>query len=339
MNWLGLPAGLGAFMAGMLMSETIYRHQITAEITPYAILFLSLFFISLGMGLNLPFLGRHWYMLLAGLVVLVALKYFAIFMVARVRGVNALDATMIALILAQGGEFALLMLQTMKNSSIRAIPAGHEEILTAIIILSIMATPLLLRLHDFLQRRGKLLSQRRSKTIEDTDIKIIPEVVVCGFGRVGQIVCQMLDAQNIPYVAIDLDVSAVMMGREMGFNVVYGDTTSCDVLRELGVRMRTTRAAVVALDNASTARKTILTVKSIAPRIQIFARARNLADSQMLRREGVMSALPETIETSLSLGAGVLHYMGASDYSIDELLCDMRNDNYAALTAIPDKND
>lgn len=339
MNCLGLPAGLGAFMAGMLMSETIYRHQITAEITPYAILFLSLFFISLGMGLNLPFLGRHWYMLLAGLVVLVSLKYFAIFMVARVRGVNGLDATMIALILAQGGEFALLMLQTMKNSNIRAIPSGHEEILTAIIILSIMATPILLRLHDYLQRRGKLLSQRRSKTIEDTDIKIIPEVIVCGFGRVGQIVCQMLDAQNIPYVAIDLDVSAVMMGREMGFNVVYGDTTSRDVLRELGVRMRTTRAAVVALDNASTARKTILTIKTIVPRIQIFARARNLADSQMLRREGVVSALPETIETSFSLGAGVLHYMGISDSSIDELLCDMRDDNYAALTTISDKND
>lgn len=339
MNWLGLPAGLGAFMAGMLMSETIYRHQITAEITPYAILFLSLFFISLGMGLNLPFLGRHWYMLLAGLVMLVALKYFAIFMVARVRGVNALDATMIALILAQGGEFALLMLQTIKNSNIRAIPSGHEEILTAIIILSIMATPLLLRLHDYLQRRGKLLSQRRSKMINDTEEKIKPEVVVCGFGRVGQIVCQMLDAQNVPYLAIDLDVSAVMMGREMGFNVVYGDTTSRDVLHDLGVRTRTTRAAVVALDNATTARKTILTIKSITPRIQIFARARNLADSQILMREGVASALPETIETSFSLGAGVLHYMGKSDRSIDELLCDMRDDNYAALTVISDKND
>lgn len=340
MNWLGLPAGLGAFMAGMLMSETIYRHQITAEISPYSILFLSLFFISLGMGLNLPFLGAHWYMLLAGVVVLVALKYFAIFMVARVRGVNSIDATMIALILAQGGEFALLMLQTMKTGGIRAIPSGHEEILTAIIILSIMTTPLLLHLHDYLQRRGKLLSQRRSKVTDDTEVQIKPEVVVCGFGRVGQIVCQMLDAKKIPYIAIDLDVSAVMIGREAGFNVVYGDTTSRDVLYDLGVRARTTRVAVVALDNATTARKTILTIKSITPRIQIFARARNLADSQILMREGAVSALPETIETSFSLGAGVLHHMGVSDRQIDELLCDMRDDNYSALsTVISDKND
>ena len=339
-DWLGLPSGLGAFMAGMLMSETIYRHQITAEITPYATLFLALFFISLGMGLNLPFLGANWYMVLGGLVVFVALKFYAIFMVARVRGVNFMDSTMIALILAQGGEFALLMLQTMKTSGIRAIPAGHEEIITAIIVLSIILTPLLLCLHDYLQRRGKLLPQRHPRTLDDADKNINPDVVVCGFGRVGQIICQMLDAQGIPYIAIDLDVSSVMMGREMGFNVVYGDTTNRAVLTEFGLRPRAVRAVVVALDNASTARKTVLTVKSIAPRVKIFARARNLADSQMLMREGVVSALPETIESSFMLGQGVLNHIGIPDAQINDLLSEMRHNNYSALsTVISDEND
>ncbi|MBO5739679.1 MAG: cation:proton antiporter [Alphaproteobacteria bacterium] len=339
-DWLGLPSGLGAFMAGMLMSETIYRHQITAEITPYATLFLALFFISLGMGLNLPFLGANWYMVLGGLVVFVALKFYAIFMVARVRGVNVMDSTMIALILAQGGEFALLMLQTMKTSGIRAIPAGHEEIITAIIVVSIMLTPLLLCLHDYLQRRGKLLPQRHPRALDDADKNVNPDVIVCGFGRVGQIVCQMLDAQGIPYIAIDLDVSSVMMGREMGFNVVYGDTTNRAVLTEFGLRPRAVRAVVVALDNASTARKTVLTVKSIAPRVKIFARARNLADTQMLMREGVVSALPETIESSFMLGQGVLNHIGIPDAQINELLSEMRHNNYSALsTVISDKND
>ena len=144
----------------------------------------------------------------------------------------------------------------------------------------------------------------------------------------------MLDARSIPYVAIDMDVNSVMMGREMGFNVVYGDTTSRDVLREFGLRPRSARAVVVALDNAYTARRTVLSIKSIAPRIKIFARARNLADSQILMREGVVSALPETIETSFSLGAGVLYHMGVSDRQIDELLCDMRDNNYAALSTV-----
>ena len=337
---MGLPAGLGAFMAGMLMSETIYRHQITAEISPYATLFLAFFFISLGMGLNLPLLGDNWYIVLFGLVGFMALKFFAIYMVARVRGVKPYDSVMIALILAQGGEFALLMLQTMKTSGINAIPAGHEEILTAIIILSIMMTPLLLSLFDYLQRRGKLFLQRFPRTLDDADENIKPDVIVCGFGRVGQIVCQMLDANKIPYLAIDLDVNAVMMGREMGFNVVYGDTTNRDVMVGFGLKPRRVKSVVVALDNANTARRCILTIKSIAPRVKIFARARNLADSQMLMREGVETALPETIESSFMLGYNVLAHVGVSDAKINDLVRDMRSDNYSALsTVISDKHD
>lgn len=340
LDLMGLPAGLGAFLAGMLMSETVYRHQITAEISPYATMFLAFFFISLGMGLDLPLLGAHWYMIVLGLIGFMALKFFAIYMVARVRGVNLYDSMMIALILTQGGEFALLMLQTMKTSGINAIPSGHEEILTAIIILSIMLTPLLLCLYDYLQRHGKLFPQRFQRKLIDADENIKPDVIVCGFGRVGQIVCQMLDAQHIPYVAIDLDVNAVMMGREMGFNVVYGDTTNRDVLMELGVKPRRAKSVVVALDNANTARKCIIMVKSIVPRIKIFARARNLADSQMLMREGVETALPETIESSFMLGYNVLSHAGVSDSKIERLVFDMRRDNYSELsTVISDKRD
>lgn len=337
---MGLPSGLGAFLAGMLMSETIYRHQITAEISPYAIMFLALFFVSLGMGLNLDLILSNWYIVIAGLIGLIVIKFVAIFMVARVRGVNVPDATMIALILAQGGEFALLMLQTMKSSGIEAIPTPHKEILTAIIVLSIMTTPLLLFLHDYLQRKGKLFQQKTLRNINDDEQQITPDVIVCGFGRVGQTVCQMLDAQDVPYVAIDLDVNAVMMGREQGFNVVYGDATNTDVLRDFGLHPRKIKSVVVALDNATTARKTILTIKSIAPRIKIFARARNLADSKILIAEGVDVAMPETIESSFFIGYSVLSHVGVHENDIHALLDDMRDNDYAALsTVISDKQD
>lgn len=340
LDLMGLPAGLGAFLAGMLMSETIYRHQITAEVAPYSIMFLALFFISLGMGLNLDLILSNWYVVLGGLVGLIVIKFFALFMVARVRGVNLPEATIIALILAQGGEFALLMLQTMKSSGIEAIPSPHKEILTAIIVLSIMTTPLLLWLHDYLQRKGKLFPQKIMRSLDKTEQQIKPDVIVCGFGRVGQIVCQMLDAKDIPYVAIDLDVNAVMMGREQGFNVVYGDATNQDVLREFGLQPRKVKSAVVALDNATTARKSILTIKSIAPRIKIFARARNLADSKIFLSEGVDVAMPETIESSFFIGYSVLEHVGVLDSDIEELLHDMRQDDYAALsTVISDKQD
>lgn len=339
LNLMGLPAGLGAFLAGMLMSETIYRHQITATITPYSTLFLALFFISLGMGLNLSVLGQYWYIVLFGLIALVVIKFFAMFMVARVRNVRITDAAMIALILAQGGEFALLMLQTLKSGHIDIVSNVYQEILTAIIVLSIMLTPLLLCLYDYLQRTGKILPHRFARSLDESDTDVKPDVIVCGFGRVGQIVCQMLDSQSIPYVAIDMDVSSVMMGREMGFNVVYGDATNRDVMTGVGLSRRV-RSVVIALDNASTARHAIATIKSVAPRVKIFARARNLADAQIFLSDGVDVSLPETIESSFLLGASVLECMGVRESSVNRLLSDMRSDNYSGLaTVISDKQD
>ena len=333
LDLMGLPAGLGAFLAGMLMSETVYSHQIDAEISPYATMFLALFFIVLGMGFDLPMLGESWYIIVGGLIGLVALKFAAIFMVARIRGVDAPDATMIALLLANGGEFGLLMLQMLKTSGINAIPSAHQEILSAIIVLSIMMTPILLAVYDYLHRTGRLTSHYFKRTLIESDSMIKPDVIICGFGRVGQIVAQMLDAQNIPYVAIDMNVSTIMIARERGLNVVYGDATNEKVLRDFGIGPRRARAVVIALDNAGTARKTVAAVKSIAPRMKIFARARNLADSRVLLKDGVFSATPETIESSFFLGRSVLNHLGASDAQIKQLLSEMRTDNYADVSA------
>ena len=339
MELIGLPAGLGAFLAGMLLSETIYRHQISAEISPYSMLFLAFFFITLGMGLNLPLLGQNWHIILAGVIGLMVVKFWAIFMVARVRHVSVPDAAMIALILAQGGEFGLLMLQTMKSAGIDALPQAHQEILTAIIIVSIMMTPILLAVFDVLRRRGKILSKYPMQSMADKHSNAKPAVVICGFGRVGQIIAEMLTAENIPYIAIDLDVNAVMLGRERGFNVVYGNTSNDSVMREFGLSPRRTRAVVIALDNVSTARDTILTVRNIAPRVKIFARARNLADTRELLKHGVTQALPETIESSFMLASGLLTHLGISEHKINNLLSDLRADNYAGVgKTIADKN-
>lgn len=338
-DFMGLPSGLGAFLAGMLMSETIYRHQISAEISPYSILFLGLFFVSLGMGLNLDLILSNWYIVLFGTIALMVIKFFAMFMVARVRGIDISSSIMTALILSQGGEFALLMLQTMKFSGIEIIPASHKEILTAVIVLSIMLTPLVIGVYSYLQRTGRISSHRFVNT-DNKNSDIVPQVVVCGFGRVGQIVCQMLDALSVPYVAVDLDVSSVMMGREQGFNVIYGDSTNRDVLLDCGLAPRKTKGVVIALDNATTARAAILTIKSIGPRIKIFARARNLADSKILVSEGADVAMPETIESSFFLGYSILSQIGFSDSDIDSLLNEMRADDYAALSmVVSDKQD
>ena len=331
LDMMGLPVGLGAFLAGMLMSETIYRHQISAEISPYSMLFLAFFFIALGMGLNVPLLIDKWYYVLVGLIGLVFVKFMALFMVSRVRGMNLPNATFMALILSQGGEFGLLMLQTMKTAGINAIPITSSEVLTAIIIMSIMTTPILLAIYDFLRRRGWIFAAYRPRSLDRSGLETHPEVIILGFGRVGQIVAKLMDESNISYVAIDMDVNAIVRGREQGYNVVFGNCKNGDVLCNFGLHPRKTRAVIVALDNAETAKDALQTVKSIAPRVRVYARARNLADCKVLRKHGAYSALPETIETAFLLGCRALRHMNVSDAKMHDALSKMREDDYSGL--------
>lgn len=327
---MGLPSGLGGFLSGMLMSETIYRHQISAEISPYATLFLAIFFIVLGMGLNLDLLYSKWYLVLGGLACLMIIKFFAIYMVSRVRKNPAPESTFISLLLSQGGEFGLLVLQMMRNNGMEIVPYADQEILIAVIVLSIMMTPLLLALYDKLRHMGKI-TQMNTKNLQVKNTDVEPTVVICGFGRVGQIIAKILREQGVPYIAIGMNVNSIMEGREHGFNAVYGDVSNTSVLREFGLSRRNTRAVVLALDNTETARRTIWAVRSISPRVKIFARARNLPDSKILLRSGVFQAFPETIESSFFLGYGLLEFLGVSENKIEEMLYELRANNYEKL--------
>ena len=325
---IGLPPALGAFLAGMLMSETVYRHQINASIEPYSTLFMSFFFIVLGMGIDIPFLRTHLTFVLVGVVALVLIKFFALYIVARVRNVSNKDATLMSLILAQGGEFGLLILQTMKTNSIKAIPTEHQEILTAIIIVSIMLTPILLFIYDQLLKRGKIFKSTK-KDLSEPIHETAPTVIISGFGRMGQIIAQMLEAENIPYVAIDANVDEVIMARESGYNVIYGDSKKKAILLAAGFKQSKTKAVVIALNNEFIARDIVETLHTMSPRIKIFARAHNLQSAKDLMGVGVKTAMPEIIESSFILGGYVLEGLGLSKIKINTLMTDLRADNYA----------
>ena len=329
LNLMGLPPALGAFLAGMLMSETVYRHQVTAVIEPYATLFLAFFFIVLGMGINLPFLADHWFMVLIGVIALVCIKFFALYIVARVRHVSGREATLMSIILAQGGEFGLLILQTMKINKIEAIPAEHQEVLTAIIIVSIMLTPILLLIHDQLVKAGIIFNGTKDKKLSQAVSETVPEVIICGFGRMGQIIAQMLESENISYVAIDANVDEVVMGRENGYNVIYGESRKKSILLSAGFKNRKTKAVVISLNDESVARDIVQTVQSISPKMKIFARAHNLQSSKELMNIGVKAATPEIIESSFILGANVMENIGISKNKINYLLSDLRANGYA----------
>ena len=328
LNLMGLPPALGAFLAGMLMSETVYRHQVNAAIEPYSMLFLSFFFIVLGMGINLPFLIDHWDMVLIGVAGLVLIKFFALYIVARIRHVQSREATLMSLILAQGGEFGLLILQTMKTNGISAIPAEHQEILTAIIIVSIMMTPILLLLYDQLLKAGKIFNGSRNKKLSEQINVETPSVIICGFGRMGQIIAQMLESEHISYVAIDGNVDEVVMARELGYNVIYGDSKKKAILLAAGLKVRKTKAVVISLNDEVAARDIVQTLHGISKRIKIFARAHSLRSSRDLLQMGVKSATPEIIESSFILGSDVMESMGLSKPKINALIDYLRENGY-----------
>lgn len=331
LNLMGLPPALGAFLAGMLMSETVYRHQVNAAIEPYATLFLAFFFIVLGMGINLPFLRDHWIMVLVGVFGLVAIKFIALYMVARVRHVSGREASLMSLILAQGGEFGLLILQTMKTNGISAVPQEHQEILTAIIIVSIMMTPILLLLYDQLLKGGRIFGGDKNKNLSERVNDETPEVIICGFGRMGQIIAQMLSAENIPYVAIDANVDEVVIARESGYNVIYGESRKKSILLAAGLKPRKTRAVVISLNDEVVARDIVQTLQAIAPRIKIFARVHNLKSSRELLAMGVKSATPEIIESSFMVGSNLMLGLGLSRAKVNALVESLRSDGYVNI--------
>lgn len=329
LDLMGLPPALGAFLAGMLMSETVYRHQINASIEPYATLFLSFFFIVLGMGINLPFLESHWEMVLVGVIGLVLIKFFALYMVARVRHVPGREAALMSLILAQGGEFGLLILQTMKTNGISAIPMEHQEILTAVIIVSIMLTPILLLVYDRISRFKKLFNSKINKNLTERINDETPTVIICGFGRMGQIIAQMLNAEHISYVAIDANVDQVILAREKGYNVIYGESNKESILLAAGLKPRKTRAVVISLNDEIIAHEIVHTLNTISPHMKIFARAHSLKSSKELLDMGVKYATPEIIESSFILGSAVLKSIGLSENKIDDLTEYLRANSYA----------
>lgn len=328
LDLMGLPAALGAFLAGMLMSETVYRHQVKAVVEPYATLFLALFFIVLGMGLNVPSLLQNWKMVLVGVIGLVCIKFFALYIVARVRHVSSRESALMSLILAQGGEFGLLILQTMKNNGIEAVPAQQQEILMAIIIMSIMMTPILLVIYDWLLKAGILFKNKADKKLTEKTTEVVPEVIICGFGRMGQIVAQMLTAEKISYVAIDANVDNVIMAREAGYNVIYGESRKKEILLEAGLKVRKTRAVVISLNDEVIAQDIVHTLHSISPRIKIFARAHNLKSSRNLLKIGVKSATPEIIESSFIVGSNVMESFGLPKSRVSALVDYLRANGY-----------
>ncbi|MDH3972442.1 MAG: monovalent cation:proton antiporter-2 (CPA2) family protein, partial [Gammaproteobacteria bacterium] len=231
MEEVGLSLALGAFLAGLMMANSHYRHQLIADIQPFRGILLGLFFMGVGMSVDFGLLGRQG-VLIAGLVLgLLLVKSVILWVLCRIMGVGTADATRVSLLLSQSGEFGFVLFGLAALSGV--LPEDLFHMLTLLVALTMVTTPLMAKLGEYINRQ---LSNTEDRHDVSTNHIIAgrPHVIIAGFGRVGRRVCRILQAGNVPYLAIDSNADRVLEGRREGFPVFYGDASQLDVLKAAG---------------------------------------------------------------------------------------------------------
>ena len=302
---LGLSMALGAFVAGLLLAETEYRHEVEVQIEPFKDLLLGLFFVSVGLGLNLSLLLGHPVLVLGVAAGLLALKAVAGAGLGRLAGLKWREAVETALVLASGGEFAFVVLAQAGGGGL--VPPAVEQALVVSATLTLFLVPPLAMLGARIGR-SRAPSEAEARLAPPTDTGDEPRALLIGYGRVGQLVGEMLERHGQKWVAIDRSTRSVEAGRKRGAEIYYGDASRPELLLRCGLQVAT--AVVLTTDEPEAAEAVTAEVRRLRPDVVLVARARDARHARRLYELGASDAVPETIEASLQLSEAVLVDMG-----------------------------
>ncbi|WP_439214124.1 glutathione-regulated potassium-efflux system protein KefB [Duffyella gerundensis] len=304
MEALGLSMALGTFIAGILLAESEYRHELEVAIEPFKGLLLGLFFISVGMALNLGVLYTHIVAILVGVLVLVAVKIAVLYLLSRIYGLRSLERMQFAGVLSQGGEFAFVLFSAA--SSTKLFSGDQLPLLVVTVTLSMMTTPLLMQAIDkILTRRINDGEEHDEKPFVDDDQ---PQVIVVGFGRFGQVVARLLMANQKRITVLERDISAVSLMRKYGYKVYYGDATELELLRAAGAA--NAQSVVITCNDPEDSMTIVHLCQQHFPHLQILARARGRVEAHELLQAGVTQFSRETFSSALELGRKTLMTLG-----------------------------
>lgn len=304
MDALGLSMALGTFIAGVLLAESEYRHELEIAIDPFKGLLLGLFFISVGMALNLGVLYTHLPWVIASVLLLIAVKTLVLYLLARVYGLRAPERMQFAGVLSQGGEFAFVLFSTA--SSQRLFHNDQMALLLVTVTLSMMTTPLLMKLID------KRLSRRFNGPEEEDEAPWVeddkPQVIVVGFGRFGQVIGRLLMANKMRITVLERDISVVNLMRKYDYKVYYGDATQIELLRSAGAEQA--QSIVITCNGPENTMKVVEICQQHFPHLHILARARGRVEAHELLQAGVKQFSRETFSSALELGRKALITLG-----------------------------
>jgi len=304
---LGLSMAFGAFLAGMMLGETEFRHQVEAAIRPFRDVLLGLFFVGIGMLFDLRALPDIWLAAVAGALVLLLVKIVLVAGLVRAAGIEMVTAWRTGLLLAVGGEFGFALLAIALAAGVIADATG--QIALASVLLSIVLAPLLIRHNHAIATRlapanGERSDEAPAATAAGLAAALSGHVIICGYGRIGQSIANFLDEENIPYVALDLDASRVREAHLAGEPVYYGDASERAVLESVGIA--NARLLVISHHDLSAALGVLDVVRNVRPGLPVMVRATDESQVDKLRAAGAVEVVPETLEAALMITAHVL---------------------------------
>jgi CPA2 family monovalent cation:H+ antiporter-2/glutathione-regulated potassium-efflux system protein KefB len=311
----GLSMAMGAFLAGVLLSESAYRHQLEADVEPFRGILLGLFFLSVGMSLDLAVIADNIGLVVISVVAFMVLKFMGIYVVARLGRAGHAEALERAVLMAQGGEFAFVLYAAAM--AVGLLPPEDNAILTAIIIISMAMTPLMVLAHD-------RLAPRPAPSMEGVEEAegLRGNVLIIGFGRVGQIVSQPLLAQGFSVSLIETDTEMIQAAAEFGFKVYYGDGTRLDILHAAGAGEAS--AVVACVDDRAATTRIVELVKAEFPMVPILARSFDREHAIQVVAAGADYQIRETLGSALALGERTLVTLGVAPEQAAEVMEDVR---------------
>ncbi|PPC02689.1 monovalent cation:proton antiporter-2 (CPA2) family protein [Acinetobacter pittii] len=329
----GLTMAMGAFLAGVLLSESTFRHQIEADIEPFRGILLGLFFLGVGMSLDLSVVAQNWQLIISGVIALMFVKALMIYIVARVTKSPHTEALDRALLMAQGGEFAFVLFSAALSAQV--IDSTVKSNLTAIVVLSMVLTPIVgIIFKRFTQAKTKV-------SLENIDVAdgLSGSVLMIGFGRFGQVTSQLLLARGVDVTIIDNNTDMIRNAEKFGFKIYYGDGCRLDILHASGAA--TAQAIVVCVDSKETTNRIVELVTHEFPLAKLLVRSYDREHSLHLVKQKVDFMIRETFESAIKFGGVILQELGVDEDEVERIteeIRDLDNERFETEIAADDVN-
>ena len=326
---LGLSMAFGAFLAGMVLGETEFRHQVEAAIRPFRDVLLGLFFISIGMLVDPALMPEIWHLALGGALALIIVKLVLVTVIVRVSGVDLRSALRTGMVLAVGGEFGFALLALGLEGQV--IDSYSAQIVLNSVFFSMLLAPFLIRFNQPLSKWLTPISAGTVETGKDEDLdpagpRQTGHVVLCGFGRIGQVVARFLEREKLPYVALDIDQLIVREARLAAQAVFFGDSSDASVLESAG--LAEARLLIVSHDDLTATLKTIRSARTMNPTVPIVARTRDETRLKDLMEAGATEIIPETLEAGMMISLHAMMFMQVPTERVADYLQEQRTSRY-----------